>query len=81
MLIEKEIKDTTVSLIEAFHYRYHPLSKRIKELIKTELKVIKHIDVVFTMPFWFRPFFLKKDDIRLNYELGGGISIKIIKVA
>jgi len=54
--------------MEAFHYRYHPMAKRIKEVIKNELGgKVKHVEVKLKFP----PIFTAKD-IRYNYKLGGG---------
>jgi len=54
--------------MEAFHYRYHPMAKRIKEVIKNELgNKVKHAEVKLKFP----PMITGKD-IRYNYKLGGG---------
>jgi predicted dehydrogenase len=54
-----------VVVMEAFHYRYHPLTARILELVP-ELGELRHIEtrVAFPLP--------KPRDIRFSYELGGG---------
>ena len=52
---------------EAFHYRYHPLARRMKEVIAGgEIGALRRMEVAFLTPM------LRRDDIRLHYELGGG---------
>lgn len=51
---------------EAMHHRYHPMVKRIQEIIQSgELGAITHIKSNFSC---YLPF----DDFRFNYDLGGG---------
>jgi len=59
--------ETGLVLGEAFAYRYHPLTARIKEVIASgELGTIQHIDAQFC-------FLLPSpNNIRFNYELAGG---------
>jgi predicted dehydrogenase len=53
-------------LIEAFHWRYHPLAARMRELVRTELGEIRHIEAMLCFPL---PFF---NDIRYSWDLAGG---------
>jgi predicted dehydrogenase len=54
-------------LMEAFHYRYHPLATRLREIIASgELGEIRHIETRFCIPL---PVF---GDIRYRFDLGGG---------
>ncbi|MDG2303142.1 MAG: Gfo/Idh/MocA family oxidoreductase [Candidatus Binatia bacterium] len=54
-------------LMEAFHYRYHPLAARMREITNSgELGEIRHIETHVCFPL---PFF---KDIRYDYALGGG---------
>lgn len=54
-------------LMEAFHYRYHPLTLRALEIIQSGvLGTIRHIETIMCIPNW-RPW-----DIRWRYELAGG---------
>ena len=58
-------------LVEAFHYRYHPLcSETLKNLLldKDRIGTMRSIDGAFFIP----SAFLKNDDIRFQYALGGG---------
>ena len=54
-------------LVEAMHWRYHPLAARIREIIESGvLGPIKRIDAWACVPIFGR------HDIRYQYELGGG---------
>jgi predicted dehydrogenase len=53
-------------LTEAFHWRYHPLAARMREVVQTELGEIRHIEAMLCFPL---PFF---NDIRYSWELAGG---------
>jgi predicted dehydrogenase len=57
-------------VMEAFHYRYHPLALRIEEIIASgELGKLKRVEasVCFPLP--------KFSDIRYNYGLAGGATM------
>jgi predicted dehydrogenase len=53
-------------LAEAFHWRYHPLAARMREVVQTELGEIRHIEAMLCFPL---PF---PNDIRYSWELAGG---------
>ncbi len=54
-------------VMEAFHYQYHPLTKRLVEIVRSgELGNITNVDVAFSAPLW------KKGDIRYQLALAGG---------
>lgn len=54
-------------VMEAFHYRYHPLAKRMKEIVHGgELGEIKRVETAMCFPL---PRF---KDIRYNFSLAGG---------
>jgi len=56
-------------LMEAFHYRFHPATRRMKAIIDSgELGTLTKIEVNFGLP----AFFIKDNDIRFVYDLGGG---------
>ncbi len=63
----KTAHETRLVLSEAFAYRYHPLTKRVKEIIASrELGKIQHIEAQFC-------FLLPSlNNIRFKYELAGG---------
>jgi predicted dehydrogenase len=60
-------RETGLILSEAFAYRYHPLTAKVKEIIASgDLGKIKHIDAQFC-------FLLPSpNNIRFKYELAGG---------
>lgn len=59
-------------LVEAFHWRYHPLAARIRELLDSgEVGAIRHIEVSTCVPFAI------PGDIRYRYDLAGGASMDI----
>src|SRR5262249_47564306 len=41
-------------LVEAFHWRYHPLAARMRDIVQTELGDIRHIEAMLCFPL---PFF------------------------
>ncbi|KAJ6565974.1 NAD(P)-binding protein [Mycena sp. CBHHK59/15] len=56
-------------LLEAFHYRFHPATLRIKAIIESgELGVVKSTSTILTVPRGI----LKPTDIRFDYSIGGG---------
>jgi predicted dehydrogenase len=54
-------------LVEAFHWRYHPLAARLREIVAADLGRILHWRAGFSVPLLRRA-----DDIRFHYELAGG---------
>jgi predicted dehydrogenase len=55
-------------LMEAFHYRFHPLFSRIMEILQAgEIGSIKALHAHFRVPIAF-----DKDELRYRPELGGG---------
>ncbi len=58
---------TGLVVMEAFHWRYHPLAKRMVEIVHSgELGAIRRIDTALCFPL------PKFSDIRYQYDLGGG---------
>ncbi len=54
-------------LMEAFHWRYHPLAQRMVEIVRGgELGPLRHVSASLCFPL---PLF---SDIRYRYDLGGG---------
>ena len=73
---EAETSEKDLILVEAFHYRFHPMMHRLQELITEYLggDGIKHVEGKFHIPFFAFP----KTDIRFNNkgrnsELAGGV--------
>ncbi len=59
-------------LTEAFHWRYHPLTTRVREILDSgDLGAIQHVEVSTCIPL---PI---PGDIRYRYDLGGGASMDI----
>jgi predicted dehydrogenase len=59
-------------VMEAFHYRYHPLAQRMLDIVESgELGVVQHIDTALCFPL---PMF---SDIRYQYDLGGGATMDV----
>ena len=54
-------------LMEAFHYRYHPLFGRLRAIIAAgEIGTVRHLDASFCIPL------LRASDIRWRADLAGG---------
>jgi predicted dehydrogenase len=57
-------------LMEAFHYRYHPLAARMKEIISSgDLGTLQRIEAWLCFPL------LSRNDIRYNLSLAGGATM------
>ncbi len=57
-------------VMEAFHYRYHPLTLRVEEIIASgELGALRHVEAALCFPL------PKFSDIRYNYSLAGGATM------
>ncbi len=57
-------------VMEAFHYRYHPLSLRVEEIIASgELGKLARVEAALCFPL------PKFSDIRYNYSLAGGATM------
>lgn len=60
-------ESTDVVVMEAFHYRYHPVAKRMAEIVHSgELGRIQRVETAMCFPL---PMF---SNIRYNYGLAGG---------
>ena len=57
-------------VMEAFHYRYHPLTLRVEEIIASgELGTLEHVEAALCFPL------PKFSDIRYDYSLAGGATM------
>ncbi|OKH80049.1 oxidoreductase [Mycobacterium sp. ST-F2] len=57
-------------VMEAFHYRYHPLALRVEEIIASgELGKLQHVETAMCFPL------PKFSDIRYDYALAGGATM------
>lgn len=62
--------DSDRVVMEAFHYRYHPLTHRIEEIVASgELGRLTRVEVAFCFPLF------KFSDIRYNWALAGGATM------
>jgi predicted dehydrogenase len=59
-------------VMEAFHYRYHPLAKRMREIVESgELGAIRRVETALCFPL------PKFSDIRYQYDLAGGATMDV----
>ncbi len=64
--------ETGLCLMEAFHTLYHPLAARLKTIVRSgELGTIRHVEA------HFRTILRNRNDIRLDYALGGGATMDL----
>jgi predicted dehydrogenase len=57
-------------LMEAFHWRYHPLAARMRQIVDSgELGKIRHVETHFCIPLWI------PGDIRYRLDLAGGATM------
>jgi predicted dehydrogenase len=60
-------QQTGLVVMEAFHWRYHPLAQRMLDVVNGgELGTVKHIETWMCFPLF------KRDDIRWQRDLAGG---------
>jgi predicted dehydrogenase len=65
-------RDAGLVLMDAFHYRYHPAFVRTVELLRAgRIGTIERLEAIFHVPV------TDPDNIRLNYALGGGVTMDI----
>jgi predicted dehydrogenase len=63
---------TGLVVMEAFHYRYHPLAQRMREIVESgELGPTRRVETALCFPL---PVF---SDIRYQYALGGGATMDV----
>jgi predicted dehydrogenase len=56
-------------VMEAFHYRYHPLARRMLDVVAGELGRLRHVEAALCFPL---PRF---SDIRYQFDLAGGATM------
>ena len=65
--------DSSLVLMDAFHYRYHPIFEKTVELLRSgRIGQIEHMDASFHTAGSGDP-----GNIRMNYALGGGVTMDI----
>jgi len=63
---------TGLVVMEAFHYRYHPLAHRMREIVDSgELGTTRHVEAALCFPL------PKFSDIRYRYDLAGGATMDV----
>ncbi|KZT68571.1 NAD(P)-binding protein [Daedalea quercina L-15889] len=63
-------------LLEAIHWIFHPAGQRVKEIVDSgELGKLKNIQASFALPKVPYGIIFFEDDIRFNYDLGGGATM------
>jgi predicted dehydrogenase len=63
---------TGLVVMEAFHYRYHPLAARMLEIVESgELGTVRRIETALCFPL------PKFSDIRYQYDLAGGATMDV----
>jgi predicted dehydrogenase len=63
---------TGLVVMEAFHYRYHPLAARLREVVDSgELGTVRRVETALCFPL------PKFSDIRYQYELAGGATMDV----
>ena len=69
----REVADAAAAsdrvVMEAFHYRYHPLAERMRAIAQEQLGEIRELRTAMCFPL---PMF---GDIRYNYDLAGGATM------
>ncbi|KAI0353762.1 NAD-P-binding protein [Trametes cingulata] len=62
--------------LEAIHFTFHPATQRVKAIIDSgELGKVKSVVGEFAVPSILSSLFFLKDDIRFNFDLGGGCTM------
>jgi len=56
-------------VMEAFHYRYHPLARQMRAIVADEIGSLRHVEASLCFPL---PRF---SDIRYQFELAGGATM------
>ncbi len=63
---------TGLVVMEAFHYRYHPLAARMLEIVASgELGTVQRVDTALCFPL------PKFSDVRYQYDLAGGATMDV----
>jgi predicted dehydrogenase len=67
MRMAETAQRTKKILVEAFHWRYHPLADRLLEIVRSgRIGRVKHVEAKMCFPL------LSRNDIRYNWSLSGG---------
>jgi predicted dehydrogenase len=64
--------ETPLVVMEAFHYRYHPVAERMRQIAQSgELGTLQHVETFMCVPL---PM---PKDIRYRYDLAGGATMDV----
>jgi len=70
--VAQAAEGTGLVVMEAFHYRYHPLAQRMHDIVAGgELGPLEHVETSMCIPL---PMF---KDIRYRYDLAGGATMDV----
>ncbi len=65
-------EETGLMLVEAFHYRYHPLFERVLGIVQSgQLGTLRHMEGVFKVAI------KDKDDLRHRFDTAGGATMDL----
>jgi predicted dehydrogenase len=65
-------EETGIPLVEAFHWSFHPLAARTREILRSgEIGEVHRLEMEFCIPL------LKPGDIRFRYDLAGGSAMDL----
>jgi predicted dehydrogenase len=72
LLVKEAADESTAVVMEALHYRYHPLAERVRELIENgRIGAVRHIVANMSVPIPFA------SNIRYDLSLGGGATMDV----
>ncbi|KAI0367770.1 NAD-P-binding protein [Pilatotrama ljubarskyi] len=92
VLVEKPFTDTAeearlifalaeekgLVVLEAMHSRFHPAMQRVREIVQSgELGKVKSATSALSLPSLVARFAFVKDDVRFQYDLGGGATMDL----
>lgn len=69
LMAEAALRNDRV-LMEALHYRFHPMAKKMQDAVK-QLGTVSRIETFMCVPLY------DKQDIRYDYKLGGGAGMDV----
>jgi predicted dehydrogenase len=58
-----------LALVEAFHWRHHPLAARMREVVRNDIGRVRHLEASLCVPI------LRPGDIRYRFDLAGGATM------
>jgi len=58
-----------LALVEAFHWRHHPLATRMREVVRNDIGRVRHLEASLCVPI------MNRKDIRYRFDLAGGATM------